>query len=301
MRPQTIDGSSFIDKKGVMRVSCVTDKIIQIYQPAILSRLVVEQCRKVYLSFNKMVDIVNKKDIIPVIITDNEDFIVYDLNILNISPTVSMLMRSSGSIRRCRIVGGTTGIHVDHNDVFINENKLYRQTSDGVFVSGQNFVTVDSNTIQISGSDALKGIHPDAIQLAGKETFEYIQTNMVVVNNYIKYGDHPDCQGIVHSDGMLVDSYIQENDVDSRNDNGIRVNRANSCSITDNSVTSSIYIGSQKKVDLESNSNKITGNVTGNLYTYNVGDTIVKENIIRGKYLSFDSGGNVSTGVQSVE
>lgn len=295
----TIDGSKFVDKKGVMRILNLSEAVIDFSEATFLERLVVDNCSKLFLNFNNHVNIFNKKDVIPVIVSNSSDILIYDLHVVNSSPTVSVLFRSCGGMRRCKIVGGTVGIHVDHTDVYILENKVYKQTSDGIFISGADSITVGGNTIQISGSDANKGKHPDAIQIAGKETNENVQTNISIDNNTIRYGDNVECQGIMHSDGMLVNSQIHSNDVDSYNENCIRVNRANSCVVSDNSVTCGIYLGSQKKVDLESNSNIVEGNITENLYLYNAGDTIVKRNTIRSKYLVFDKFNAVSTGVQS--
>ena len=299
MRIKTVDFSKFEQKDKVLKIENLENMVVKLDTQKTFSKLFIANCNKVYLDFKNIGFVISEDGTIPVIASNTENLYLWNLNIVNSSPTISVLLRASGSMDGCRIVGGTVGVHVDHNNMYLHRNKIYKQTTDGIFVSASDSVVLEENIIQISGIDVRKGKHPDAIQLAGKESNEYVQTNIGIYGNTIRYGDERDCQGIVHSDGMLVNSFIHDNVISTHNDNGIRVNRVNSCEITDNTVSTSIYVGSQKQTSLESNSNKIVDNMSENLYIYNAGDTIVKGNHIRSKYLVFDKHNVATAGVQS--
>lgn len=274
---QRIDLSDLPIENGVLLIKDFESVHINTTKYSIVSRIVIKDCGTVYLDGNDLLFVINNEEVNPVHCYNSSNVGLEGISVLNMRDTISVYVAAMCSLNKMSIRGGKTGVYLNHEKGVVRNSKILDQTCDGIFIANSD-CAVYNNTIGINGKLILEGLHPDAIQMAGKATEENVLYKIYIAGNIIKTSSPHDCQGIMHSDGLLVDSVIDNNLVGCRNSNGIRINRANSVFVTRNHTETDIYIGSTKVTELESNSNTITDNTCRNLYTYNIGDSVVKDN-----------------------
>ena len=290
MTIQRIPISKLIDGKGNVIIDSLNDVVINTEELTIIKRLIVKNSGRIFVDGNKLLHIYNKEDTSPLHFYNNNNLYVEKLSVTNARPTVTINATCPTSMLELTVTGGSTGVYLNHESCVVGRCILKDQQGDGVFIAASD-TAVYQNKITLLGNLVEQGIHPDCIQISGRKNVEETLYKILISDNILGSYAKNNCQGIVHSEGILIDSEIHNNNIQVVNDNGIRLNRANSVRITHNTCNTNIIIGSTKISDYESNSNIVEENFCKDLVTYNIGDSIVRENEIRGNRINFDASG----------
>lgn len=291
MAIQRIPISQFIDDKGNVIADSINDVVIEVKEVTLIKRLIIKNSGRVFVDGNNLLHIYNKLDTSPVHFYNNLQLSIEKFSVINSKPTVTINATCPTAMYGVSIIGGSTGIYINHEDCVVGRCDLKNQQGDGIFIAASKS-SIYQNKIMLLGDLIDKGIHPDCIQISGRKNIEEALYKIRISGNTLGNYAKNNCQGIVHSEGILIDSEVEGNNVQVVNDNGIRINRANSVTVKNNICNTNIIIGSTKISDYESNSNIIEDNFCRDLVTYNIGDSIVRENQIRGNRINFDAYGS---------
>lgn len=245
----------------------------------------------------------NLPDLKQIVIEDcwNMHLILEDLRIRPESTDTAVIIAGgSGTLEGTTVLGNLTGygydvrgswaLHSAHSGS-CRINHLLRHMNSGVYNSYSTHASEDNIRVMSGFTEIIEcvvedhteyypddEVHKDCIQIAafnygtGSEA-DNPMLSVAVRDNHCK-SNYPTAQGIIMTDGILIDSEISGNYVRVPSAHGITVNRAQGCDIFDNDANE-IRIGSNKKVNNTNQKVTLRGNKSPKISV--IGESDVEE------------------------
>ena len=159
-------------------------------------------------------------------------------------------VRGEWTVTGAGIINPQIGVVLNHMGSSVRDSTIEDAEEDHIrFMSG-GVKVLDNRCLGHTDNGSMN--HRDCIQGVatnygvGKDEFNITPIVDVVIEGNICQSDHPEAQGIMMSDGTLVDGSISYNNIEVPSTHGITINRGQSIDIQCNTSSAPINIGSNK-------------------------------------------------------
>lgn len=141
-------------------------------------------------------------------------------------------------------------IQIEGDCCSVYNNDIHDSYGDSIRVCNSNCSVYSNNIVNAIAYYPYEQFHCDMIQIYPLPSADSNEiTNIKIFNNTIQSTDSL-VHGILHSDGILTNSKIYDNQVKVASDIGVWVDCSNNCTVTNNKLLAngSIQVGMDKKI-----------------------------------------------------